>query len=195
MKRPRQLGLAGFIAIYKKGFVQPAYMSDLPADRFARYTRLAEQVADPAYEDGIAKVYRVRPSDPLKDTYIQLGPDWHQVEESYGRPFRWMDGPAADLCVFSPGPRKDKLTFRVASFGMSRHLQVWVGDRQALSIEVPADGALHEVSVPGVEWPSEAQRVRLVSEEASVSPQSLGRGTDKRQLSLGFADIRLGSSP
>ena len=143
----------------------------------------------------MATVYHVRRTSEHTGLFLQLGPDWHQVEESYGQPFRWMDGASlrseADLCVFSPARHKGTLTFRAASFGMSRHLQVWVGDRQVLGIPVAADGALHEVHTPPLEWPSGAQRVRFVSEEASESPQSLGQGADKRQLSLGFAGIRL----
>ena len=104
-----------------------------------------------------------------------------------------MDGAAADLCVFSSAPHTGTLAFRVASFGAPRHLQVWAGDKQVLATTVPADGALHDVTVPAIAWPLGAQRVRLVSEEPSVSPVSLGQGKDKRQLSLGFADIRMGN--
>src|SRR5437867_7169451 len=125
---------------------------------------------------------------------MQLGPDWHQVEESYGQPFRWVNGAKADLCVFSPSPHTDALSLQVASFGESRHLQVWVGEQQVLRAEVAADGALHKVSTQHIGWPRGGERVRLVSEEGSVSPQSVGRGKDQRQLSLGFAHVRVGDT-
>ena len=150
-------------------------------------------VIDP--EDDMAHIYRVRPSTAPLHTYLQLGPNWHQVEESHGKPFRWINGSEADLCVFSPAPHTGALTFQATGFGPTRHLQVWIGDKQVLTEPILADGVLRELRTAPVEWPSGAQRVRLVSEEASVSPQSLGQGDDSRQLSIGVSDVRLVGNP
>jgi hypothetical protein len=70
-----------------------------------------------------------------------------------------------------------------------------VNDQEVLAAEVPADGALHPFTTPAIAWPAGPQRVRLVIPEGSASPFSLGQGTDKRELSLGFGPIRLGGSP
>jgi hypothetical protein len=182
----------GFIAIYKIGFVQADHMSPLPAPQFNSYAALAGQLADPAYEDDTAKIYRVRPGAPPLHTFLQLGPDWHDVEQSGGQPFRWINGGQADLCVTSAAPSAAPLTLTATSFAAPRHLQVWVNDRQVLNEEIPADGALHPVRTPPLDWPAGPQRVRLVIPEGSASPADQGQGGDTRQLSLGFSAIRLG---
>jgi hypothetical protein len=167
-------------------------MSPLAPAQFNSYAALAEQLADPAYEDDTAKIYKVRAGAPPLHTFLQLGPDWHDVEDSGGQPFRWMDGGQADLCVYSAAATNAPLTFQATSFATPRHVQVWVNDQQVLSAEVPADGALHVISTPALAWPAGPQRVRLVVPEGSTSPAALGQGSDTRQLSLGLAAIRLG---
>ena len=187
----REAGV-GFIAIYKIGFVQADHMSPLPAPQFNSYAALAGQLADPAYEDDTAKIYRVRPGAPPLQTFLQLGPDWYDVEQSGGQPFRWINGEQADLCITSAAPSVAPLTLAATSFATPRHLQVWVNDRQVLNQEIPADGALHPVRTPPLAWPAGPQRVRLVIPEGSTSPADAGQGGDTRQLSLGISAIRLG---
>jgi hypothetical protein len=182
----------GFIAIYKIGFVQADQMSPLPPAQFNSYAALAGQLADPAYEDDTAKIYRVRPAPAPLQTFLQLGPDWYDVEESEGQPFRWINGAQADLCVYNAAPAAAPLAFEATSFGGPRHLQVWLGDQQVLNEAIPADGALHPMQTPRLDWPAGPQRVRLVVPEGSASPAGLGQGTDTRQLSLGVRAIRLG---
>ncbi len=181
----------GFIAIYKIGFVQADHMTPLPPKQFNSYAALASGLADPAYEDNTAKIYRVRPGAAPLQTFLQLGPDWYDVEQSAGQPFRWIDGAQADLCVYSAAPSVAPLALEVTSFAAPRHLQVWVGDRLLLDQEVPADGALHPVQTPRLTWPAGPQRVRLVVPEGSASPADSGQGGDTRQLSLGVSAIRL----
>ena len=188
----REAGV-GFIAIYKIGFVQAERMTPLPAQQFAQYTALAAPLADPAYEDEVAKVYRVRPTTAPLHPFLQLGPDWHAVEQSNDQPFRWINGARADLCVFSPTAQTAPLTFQVTSFAAPRRLQVWVDDRQVFETPVPADGTLHAITTPALAWPAGPQRVRLVVPEGSASPAALGQGSDQRQISLGFGPIRLGN--
>jgi hypothetical protein len=140
----------------------------------------------------VAKVYRVRPTAARLHPFLQLGPDWHAVEQSNAQPFRWINGAQADLCVYSAAPSAAPLTFAVTSFAAPRHLQVWIGDRQVLNEAIPADGALHPVTTPRLDWPAGPQRVRLVIPEGSARPADLGQGGDTRQLSLGVRAIRLG---
>jgi len=124
-----------------------------------------------------------------------LGANWFDLGKSYDQPFRWMDGAAADVCVFSPAAETAPLGLRATSFAVARHLQVWVGDHLVFAAPVPADEALHDLSTPAIAWPAGAQLVRLVVPEGAASPLALGRGNDARRLSLGFTAIRRGALP
>ena len=70
-----------------------------------------------------------------------------------------------------------------------------MNDQEVLNTEVPADGALHPFTTPAIAWPAGPQRVRFRVREGSASPASLGQGSDKRELSIGFGPIRLGAGP
>jgi hypothetical protein len=185
----------GFITVYKQEYVDPRAISPVPAGRLAALQALATGLGTPIADDAAATVYRVQPNDGQVPPAWQLGPDWHSAEQSGGQPFRWLNGAQGDFCVFSPAPRTAPLAFQVTSFATPRHLQVWVNDQEVLAAEVPADGALHPFTTPAIAWPAGPQRVRLVIPEGSASPFSLGQGTDKRELSLGFGPIRLGGGP
>ena len=80
----------------------------------------------------------------------------------------------------------------VTSFGVPRHLQLWIGSQKAFDTLVAADGAVHKISVAAIDWPAGPQRVSIVVPEGSSSPASVGKGSDQRQLSLGFALIKVG---
>jgi hypothetical protein len=153
---------------------------------------LASRLGTPLADDAVATTYRVRPATGHVGLFLQLGPDWHSVEQSAGAPFRWMNGGRADLCVFSPAAQSAPLQFQATSFAGPRHLQVWLADRQVFETVVPADGALHALQTPPLTFPAGPQAVRFVVPEGSASPADLGQGTDTRQLSVGFSAIQLG---
>ena len=183
----------GFLTVYKQGLFHSLNFEPLEPARLAELQALAGRLGTPLADDAMATTYRVRPAAERPGLFLQLGPDWHALERSEGRLFRWIAGARADLCVFSPAAQTAPLTFQVAGFAAPRHLQVWIGDQQVLDGAVPADGALHALQTPPIAWPAGPQLVRLVVPEGSASPAALGQGSDTRQLSLGFSVIRLGA--
>jgi hypothetical protein len=185
----------GFITVYKQEYVDPRAISPVPAKRLAALQGLASGLGTPVADDAAATVYRVRANNGQLGTAWQLGPDWNSAEQSGGAPFRWLAGAQGDFCLFSPAGHTAPLTFQVTSFATPRHLQVFVNDQEVLNTEVPADGVLHPFTTPAIAWPTGPQRVRLVVREGSASPASLGQGSDKRELSIGFGPIRLGAGP
>jgi hypothetical protein len=188
------LGDVVYVVVYKQEYSVPYVLEPLPGDELADLQRLAEQVGSAVSEDDAAIVYRVNWDVPV-ETVVQLGSNWHPLELSAGKPFRWMNGPSADLCIFSPGPHNAALSFDMTSFAASRHLQMWVSGRMVYETSVPADGTLHSVQTPLLEWPEGPQLVRFVVPEGGASPSSLGMGNDDRQLSLGFGPISLAPPP
>ncbi|HMA36337.1 MAG TPA: hypothetical protein VKY74_17905, partial [Chloroflexia bacterium] len=185
----------GFVVVYKQLPITSHSLRAVPPAELAGLQALAGRLGPRLTDDALATAYRVAPAPAAPGPFLQLGPDWHAVEQSAGAPFRWMDGAHADLCLYNPGPVTAPLTFQVTSFGRPRHLQVGIGTQALLDTPVPADGTLHALSTPAVAWPAGYTRVRLVVPEGSSSPAALGQGRDARALSLGFAAIRLGAAP
>ena len=185
----------GFIAVYKWNTSDLNNGSPIAADDIAPLQELAAQLGTRLADDATATTYRLHPAAPYTTRFLQLGPDWHQPETVAGQPFRWLDGAQADFCVFSPQAATGTLTLRATSFAVPRRLQIWLGTRLALDTTVPADGALHEVTVPPALWPAGVQQVRLVAPAGSASPAALGQGRDTRQLSVGVAAVRWQAAP
>jgi len=185
----------GFIAVYKWNTSDLNNGSRVAADDLAPLQALAAQLGPRLADDATATTYRVRPALPYSTRFLQLGPDWYQPETVAGQPFRWIDGAQADLCVFSPQPATGSLTVQATSFAVPRRLQVWIAGRPALDTTVPADGALHDLTVPPSRWPAGPQQVRLVAPGGSSTPAALGQGRDTRQLSIGFAAVRWQAAP
>ncbi len=184
----------GYLAVYKALPLDSRTMKPLSAAQLSALQDLAARMGIPLGDDDVATTYRVPPSSGHAGLFLQLGPNWHGVEESYGQPFRWMDGARADLCVFSPSVHRSPLSFQVASYYMSRHVQIWVNDREVMEMEVPADSALHSVTTPPIDWPSGFQQVRLVVPEGSARPIDLSQSSDIRELSIGLSTIRIGGA-
>jgi hypothetical protein len=182
----------GFVVVYKQGLGDWPGLAPLPPAQVAPLQALAARVGTPIADDAMATTYRVRAAPGHTGLFLQLGPDWHAVEQSAGQSFRWMNGGRADLCVFSPAAQTAPLQFQATSFARPRHLQVWLGDHQVFATEVPADGALHALATPPLAWPAGPQAVRFVVPEGSASPADLDQGKDTRQLSVGFSAIHLG---
>lgn len=182
----------GFIAVYKQGFFDLNGLSPVQEGRLSALQELAGSLGTQVADDGMATVYQLRPTGGVTGLFMQIGEGWHRLEESYGQPFRWMDGAQADMCLFSPAPHTAPLTLQAASFAAPRHLQVWAGGSQLAEVAVPADGALHPFTTPAIQWPAGPYRLRFIVPEGSESPASLGQGSDRRRLSIGFSTVRLG---
>ncbi|MEO6458227.1 MAG: hypothetical protein ABIO92_08140 [Chloroflexia bacterium] len=207
----------GFILVYKEAFGESDALSPVPEGELSTLQDLASRLGAPIADDEVATAYKVNTSQGLTSVLLQLGDGWHSLEESQGKPFRWINGKEADMCLFSPQPassnpiRVDKregsntqeakqqslqdpftasLIVRATSFNTPRHLQVWVGDSKVLEVEVPGDGALHSYSTSDVTWASAPQLVRFVVPEGSDSPAFVHQGDpDHRQISIGFETI------
>jgi hypothetical protein len=181
----------GFVAVYKQGFYDQEYLTPVPQGLLSTLQEVGRSLGTSIADDGMATVYRLRPSNERVGFFLQLGEGWHALQESYAQPFRWIDGGRAEMCVFDPAQGLASLTLQASSFDITRHLQIWVGNTQVAEVAVPADGALHPVVTPPISWPAGPQRVRFVVPEGSASPAQLGQGADKRQLSIGLSAIRV----
>ncbi len=73
----------------------------------------------------LATLYELAPPEGEPGAYMQLGDGWHAPEQSYGKPFRWVDGNMAEICMAQGGARSAPLQLEVTSFAASRHLQLW----------------------------------------------------------------------
>lgn len=211
----------GFILVYKEALGDNDTFSPVPEGELSTLQDLASSLGAPIADDEVATAYKVNTTRGLSAALLQLGDGWHSLEESQAKPFRWINGKEADLCLFSPNPLASNmirmgegggntreagqqslqapftasLTIRATSFNSSRHLQIWVGSNKVLEVEVPGDGALHSYSTPDVTWPVSPQLVRFVVPEGSGSPASVNKGDpDYRQLSIGFGAITLQES-
>lgn len=181
----------GYIAVYKKGFLESDELEPLPEPQLRSLNALAGKLGTRFSDDESATVYRVRPDTSAPGRYLEIGPSWYDLQESYSQPFRWISGGRADVCVFSPGEVTAPLVFQATSYARPRSLQVWVGGQKVVDQQVPADGALHEITTPPVTWPRGPYRVTFAAPGGTTSPASLGQGKDERGLSLGFSMIRV----
>ncbi len=188
----RESGFA-FVAVYKQGFYDANQLTPVPAGLLSSLQALAGQLGTTVAEDNIATTYQIRGDSDKVGLYMQLGESWHGVEESYGQPFRWMNGAEADMCIFSPEAHSGYLTMQASSFSGPRHLQIWVGAEKIADEQVPSDGALHKITTGSriMEWPKGPQRIRFIVPEGSVRPIDVGQRSDKRELSIGLGTIRL----
>jgi len=182
----------GFITVYKRGITDTGLgLQPLPSGQVEVLRALANRLGTSIGDDEIATTYRLKPSNQPIGLFLQLGSGWNAVEKSSGQPFRWMDGTRAELCVFRPTSVQQSLVLSTTSYTAPRSLQVWVEGTEILEVTVPADGAMHSFTTSPVTWPARPTLVRLVTPDCSVSPAQLGRGSDPRQLSLGFTRITL----
>lgn len=186
----RQNGFTN-ILVYKQEFITPEGLSPVSTGLEAQLQSTAQSFGTELADDNLATLYTLRSTSSSPLQYMELGDGWHDPETSYGQPFRWVDGSQADLCVYNPSPVKASLNFNVTSFSTPRHLQLRTGGNVVYDAQVAADGALHTLSTPAIDWPAGPQLVQIMVPEGSISPASLGKGADSRQLSLGFGPIKL----
>ncbi|MGI8586235.1 MAG: hypothetical protein ACR2M0_00910 [Chloroflexia bacterium] len=147
---------------------------------------LIKQVADgpPIYTDDLMAIYRPKAGAALSAPSLQIGDSWHDLETQAGRPFRWIDGGQATICVETPAPVRLSLAARVTSFARPRTLEVWQGNNRVYTATVPA-GDFVSLQTPMLDFPSGTTELRLVVPEGGQSPG----GADTRTLSLGLQDV------
>ncbi len=180
-----------YIAVYKQGFYNQDELTPVPESELSILQELAGRLGVPIADDDMATIYRFQSTQDTPELFVQLGENWHGVQDSYGQPFRWINGAESDMCVFSPIPHSARLSMQASSFANPRHLEIWLGMEKVAEVLVPADGALHSISTSPIKWPSGPQRVRFVVSEGSVRPSEVGQSSDKRQLSVGLSMIQL----
>lgn len=185
------LAATGFshIAVYKQQFATPEQLEPVPGDVLDPLQELAGVLGTVVADDDTATLYRLNGTTERPGLFLQEGPDWHAPETSEGRPFQWVNGARADICVHSPAPHTSSLVMHATSFAKPRHLVVRVGEQAVLDEEVPADGAMHALRTQEIEWPRGYQRVTITVPEGSDSPRDLDQGSDSRKLSVGFTEV------
>jgi hypothetical protein len=163
-----------------------------PAER-ANFEALADMTGmmPPLYQDPTVTIYRVRQTAALPAApALQLGGGWGGLEVSGDRPFRWLQGGDAAVCIQGGRGQTVRLTLRATSFAQARTLQLGLGNDSLLTGAIPNDGQFTTLTTT-LTLPADSVRLTLHIPEGSTTPASLGQGNDERPLSLGFTDLRL----
>lgn len=150
---------------------------------------------EPVYSDDQLEAYRV-PAPASTVPFLSLGEGWQPAETGPNGSFRWMGARATlrvDVPVSTPstGPIAASLTFRAAGLGSPRPLQIFQGDKLVFDMPV---AALHSYTVDGMQLPPGASTLTFVSTQGTTSPAQAGGGSDTRQLSFAFLDMKLQAS-
>ena len=181
-----------YYAVYNA--YDPAAGNPLNEGDRARFQALAAATSDPTpvYSDATVTLYQVRRAlAPASGPVLQLGGGWGGIEQSGGRPFRWMQGADAAVCVQGAAGQRVRLALRATSFAGPRTLQLGLDGQTILTSTIPTDGTFLDLSTPPLPLRAASARLTLHVPEGSATPAALGQGTDQRPLSLGFSEIRL----
>jgi hypothetical protein len=181
-----------YYAVYNA--YDPAAGNPLSAGDRARFEALAAATSDPTpvYSDATVTLYQVRRAlAPAPGPVLQLGGGWGGIEQSGGRPFRWMQGADAAVCVQGAAGRQVRLALRATSFAGPRTLELGLDGQPVLTATIPTGGTFLDLTTPPLPLRAASARLTLHVPEGSATPASLGQGTDQRPLSLGFSEIRL----
>jgi hypothetical protein len=185
-----------YYAVYN--VYDPAAGNALSAGDRARFEAHAAATSDPTpvYRDPLVTLYQVRGDPvPAPGPVLQLGGGWGGIEQSEGRPFRWMQGADAAVCVQGGAGRQVRLALRATSFAAPRTLELRLDGRTVLTGTIPPGGTFLDLTTPPLPLRSDSVRLNLHVPEGSATPASLGQGTDQRPLSLGFTGLRLDVVP
>jgi hypothetical protein len=149
---------------------------------------LVREVADgpPFYKDDIMAIYHVRPGAALAGPSLAVGEGWHDVEMQGAQPFRWVDGGAAGLCVYTPTPAHVTLTGEATSLAQPRTLDLQQDGQPVYHAKVPS-GDFLQLQTPVLTLPAGSTELRLLVPEGA---QPAGPN-DPRRLSIGLRNIQV----
>ncbi|HET6313320.1 MAG TPA: hypothetical protein VFH60_05745 [Chloroflexia bacterium] len=146
--------------------------------------------ATPVYEDEQVEVYLV-PSPRRTVPFMSVGEGWEPREVGPNGTYRWMHGQAT-LRIDAPASGQAYLTFRAASLGRAKPLQVLHGDHVVFDGPV---GGLQPFKIGPLGIPQGVSTLTFISPEGTNSPRQLGQGDDPRQLSFVLLDAALEPVP
>jgi hypothetical protein len=161
------------------------------------FDRISIEVApDPAiYSDNYVKLSRIAPSDlSAAEPSFHVGHGWYPIEQSDGKPFRWLGGGSGTLCVFAPHALTAPLSMEGTAFGKPQDIQVSVGGKRIYSGTLPA-GTFAPVITAPVDWQPGVTEVKIGASGPGISPSALDPAVqDDRALTVGFRGATLEST-
>lgn len=153
---------------------------------------LVREVVDgpPFYQDDIMTIYHVRAGATLTGPSLAVGDGWHDMETQGDQPFRWVDGGAAGLCVYTPTPARVTLTGEATSLAQPRTLDLQQDGQTIYHATVPSGDFLH-LQTPVLTLPAGSTELHLLVPEGA---QPAGPN-DPRRVSIGLRNVRVVPQP
>jgi hypothetical protein len=166
----------------------PSHTVDITPSRNA-IQKVLGSASTPVYKDDELEVYRV-PTPANRVPFLSVGDGWQPREMAEdGHTQRWM-GLEASLRIDAPRAENAYLTFRAASLGSPRRLQIYHGDHVVFDQTIQPGLQTYQTKGP-LGLPGGVSMLRFVSPDGTSSPAALGLGDDPRQLSVVFLDVAL----
>jgi hypothetical protein len=157
------------------------------------FQQILGQVEDPAklvYAGDYLDIHTVKAEDlGGAAASFHIGAGWYPIEQSDGKPFRWVQEGHGALCVFAPHTTTGSLQLEGTAFGTSRHIMLSVGG-ETLYIGVMPVGDYTSVQTTPRTWQAGITQVDITTPEAGQTPASLDPASkDQRVLTVGFRAV------
>jgi hypothetical protein len=164
-------------------------------DEVRAFQQILEQVEQPdklIFAGDYLDIHTVKSEDLSSATAsFHIGAGWYPIEQSGGKPFRWVQEGHGALCVFAPRTITGSLQLESTAFGTSRHVMLTVG-AETLYIGVMPVGDYTSVQTAPRTWQVGITQVDITTPEAGQTPASLDPGSkDQRMLTVGFRAVVL----
>ena len=186
-----------YLALYSR-YAGPGSALLDPKDRQA-YSVIAGQVsgAGPLFKDPDVEVYGVRDDKtPVPGALFHIGAGWYKPEKVLGLPFRWVNGGAGTLCVFSPRPITGTLMLEGTAYGQDQPVTLMQGDKTVVSGSLPQGGIMAPVKSSQITLQAGMIEIKIVAGKPGLTPLSVDPGTkDDRPLTVGIRNVRLEETP
>jgi hypothetical protein len=142
---------------------------------------------EPYQRDEQRSFFQVPPG-PARPAILRSS-GWYDLELRDGKlPTRWM-GQEAQLVIVMPQAATVSLEMQAVAFAQPYHLAVLVDNQEVTRLSVSTQP--QKLTVTNLPLKAGVNRVSLVAQEAPVSPQALGKGNDRRELSVQMWQIKL----
>lgn len=164
-------------------------------DDMRAFQQIVGQVEEPdklVYAGDYLDIHTVKSEDLSgAAASFHIGAGWYPIEQSNGKPFRWIQEGHGALCVFAPHTITGSLQLEGRAFGTSRHVTLAVGG-ETMYIGVMPVGDYTPVQTTPRTWQAGITQVDITTPEAGQTPASLDPGSkDQRVLSVGFRAVVL----
>jgi hypothetical protein len=158
-----------------------------PRPEFGWLTGHAQKGLRPTYRADDSAVFDVTVAQPV--TYVATVEGLHPREYSQAWTWRWTSGDATlQVENLSGAPYTAALDVELASFGIERHVVVWLNERHVTSLVVQSHRAMYRIGPMQV--PPGRHQLRLRSVEAPIVAKTLEHNNDSRLLAIALGKWR-----